>query len=422
MRALVLLLLTPFFLLSRLDAESLTLDQAMSEASAHSPAVKQARAALAQAHDRKLAAYAAFLPKLNLSAGESTGGPYDPDAGTFGGGGQPGTSLGLNSSINLFRGLGDLAALRQAEAALGTAEEDLKVSLAQAAYSVRSAWVDLLYAQQQLDLNSQTTKRREDNSAMVQLRFDVGSENKGSLMQTQAQSVQAEADTRSAQRAVAQARRALARAIGLDDGSRLEAQGEFPVPDEAPGGDDAKLAAGLPTVVIARLGLDAAKAALSGATAGFLPSLNASAGVNRSGDQWLPQDGSWSAGLSLSWNLFNGFSDLSNRSGADQALLAATAAYEDAQRQGADDLADARDSLANALDQLKVRDAVLQAARTRADISRAQYTQGLIGFQDWDQIESSLISAQQSSLNGRRDAALNGFAWQRALSIGWDQP
>ena len=402
-------------------ADSLTLAQALTQAADHNPSVRQARASLAQARERKLAAYAAFLPKLSFSAGQSQSGSYDPDQNEFSGGNR-GTSLGLSSSINLFHGMGDLASLRQAEASLGSAEEDLRVSLAATAYTVRSAWAQLLFAQQQVALNAQTTKRREDNAALVQLRFDVGSENKGSLLQTQAQSAQAEADTRSAARAVAAARRALARALGQDDGSKLEAQGDFPLPTEAVEGDDAKLAASLPTVTKARLGLDSARAAVGGADAAFLPSLNASAGLNRSGSEWLPQQGSWSTGLSLSWTLFNGFSDLANRSSAKEALLAQEAALEDAQRSGADDLASARDNLADALDQLKVRDAVLKANETRAEIARAQYTQGLIGFQDWDQIESALISAQQSSLNGRRDAALNGFAWQKALSIGWEQP
>jgi outer membrane protein TolC len=83
-------------------------------------------------------------------------------------------------------------------------------------------------------------------------------------------------------------------------------------------------------------------------------------------------------------------------------------------------LADARDALANALDQLKVRQASLDANLVRAEIARAQYGQGLIAFTDWDLIESNLITSQQSSLSGRLNAALSIFAWQEALSKGWE--
>jgi outer membrane protein len=416
--AIASILILPALAVPALRADDLSLEQALALAQSHNPTLTQDQATLDQARERKLAALAAFLPKLNLGAGQSQSGLYLPNSGSFISG-TAGTSLGLSASLNLFHGLADKAALDQADAALSSAEQDLRVAVAGVAYAVKSAWAQLLYAQEQVALSDQIADRGHQNSAMVQLSFNVGTENKGSLLETQAQAIQADAGTRSSRRALAAAQRNLARVLGQDNAD-LKAVGDFPTMDPPPPGDDAKLAETLPTIIKARLAVAQARAALHVSDGAYLPSLDAQAGLNRDGNAWLPQNGSWSMGLSLSWNLFNGFSDSAARSSAEAALLGQEASLEDAIRQGVDALADARDALANTLDLLTVQKASLDANETRAEIARAQYVQGLITFTDWDLIESSLISAQQSSLSGRLNVALSIFAWQEALSKGWE--
>jgi outer membrane protein TolC len=416
------LLLTALFAAAALPAETLSLDKAAAASAAKNPALKQAFNSLDQARDRHLAALAAFLPKLSLSAGQTQSGPYDPLSGSLGtfDGGRSGTSLGLSASQNLFRGFGDLAALRQAQAALNSAEEDLRLAKAKAAYDVRVAWSQLRFAQEQADLNTDINKRRDDNVALVRLRFEAGRENKGAVLQTEAQAIQAKADARRSLRDLASARRSLAKALGQDGSAGLNADGELAVPAAPAEGDDATLAESLPGVRKASLALEQAQAVLDGDTADWLPSLNASGSINRGGTDWLPQQGSWSLGLSLSWNFFNGFADVASRRSDVSGVQSQRLALDDARRQALLDLGDARDNLQDSLDQLEVREAFLKAAEARADIARAQYTQGLIGFEDWDRIESDLISARTSSLSGRLGAALSGYAWAKALTQGWE--
>jgi outer membrane protein TolC len=416
--------LVPLFLVSAATSQAagLSVDQAAAAAAAQNPALKEAVNTRDQARERRLAALAAFLPKLNLSSGLSQSGAYDPLNGTFGEftGGRSGTSLGLSASQNLFRGFADLAALRQAEASLSSAEEDLRLAKASAAYNVRVAWSRLRFAQEQSDLNADIAKRRDDNVALVRLRYNAGRENKGAVLQTEAQAVQAQADARRAKRDLASARRNLAKALGQDGSADLSAQGELSAPAAPAEGDDSKLAESLPSVRKASLNLDQAQAALDGDTADWLPSLNASGSVNRSGNDWAPQQGSWSLGLSLSWNLFNGFADLASRRSDLSGVQSQRLALQDARRQALLDLGDSREDLQNSLDQLEVREAFLKAAEARAEIARAQYTQGLLGFEDWDRIESDLISARTASLSGRLNAALSGYAWAKALTQGWE--
>jgi outer membrane protein TolC len=423
MRSFIFLsLLAVFAGAAALPAESLNVEKASTAAAAKNPALKQALNGVDQARDRYLAALAAFLPRLNLSSGLSQSGAYDPLSGSFGdfSGGHSGTSLGLSASQNLFRGFGDLAALRQAEASLHSTEEDLRLIRAKTAYDVRVAWSQLRFAQDQADQNADIAKRRDDNVALVRLRYDAGRENKGAVMQTEAQAIQAKADARRAARDLASARRSLAKTLGQDSSANLNADGELAVPAAPAEGDDAKVAETLPNVRKASLSVDQAQAALDGDTADWLPSLNASGSINRSGDAWAPQQGSWSLGLSLSWNFFNGLADFNSRRSDASGLQSQRLALDDARRQALLDLGDARDNLQDNLDQLEVRDAFLKAAEARADIARAQYTQGLIGFEDWDRIESDLISSRTSSLSGRLNAAISGYAWAKALTQGWE--
>src|SRR6185369_2261155 len=76
--------------------------------------------------------------------------------------------------------------------------------------------------------------------------------------------------------------------------------------------DFEKLADQVPAVIRAKQQLEQANAGKWGAYAPFLPSVNASASLNRSDDGWVPQFGSWNAGISLNLPFFSGFSDFFN--------------------------------------------------------------------------------------------------------------
>ncbi len=173
------LLLTTVIGAAALHADDLTLDQALALAKAHNPTLKQAAATLDQAREHRLAAVSAFLPKLNLGAGDGQSGPYSTGGG-FGGGGQ-GTSLGLNGSINLFNGFADKAAYDQAQASLDSAEQDLRVATASTYYSVEAAWAQLLYSQEQVTVDEQIAARQQQNSAMVQADRGRGRRQQGLL-------------------------------------------------------------------------------------------------------------------------------------------------------------------------------------------------------------------------------------------------
>ncbi len=66
---------------------------------------------------------------------------------------------------------------------------------------------------------------------------------------------------------------------------------------------------------------------------------------------------------------------------------------------------------------MSVQKDLLQAAEERATVSRARYEQGLSSFQDWDTIETQLISAQRSWLSSRRAADQAEAAWKNTMGL-----
>ena len=54
------------------------------------------------------------------------------------------------------------------------------------------------------------------------------------------------------------------------------------------------------------------------------------------------------------------------------------------------------------------------AADIRAEISRQQYDDGLLSFENWDLIENDLINKRKGLLDSQRAALLAETAWWRA--------
>jgi outer membrane protein TolC len=206
----------------------------------------------------------------------------------------------------------------------------------------------------------------------------------------------------------------LARLLGREPQADLRAAGELQAPVLPEQGPPKGLEE-LPAMQRAQAALDSAEEDLRRSRATWWPSLGASASVGRSGGDWLSESGSWSAGLSLSLPLFQGGSRLASTQAAGSRLLEARRVLIQAQRQLRLDLEQSYGSLADAVDNAEVQALFLEAGLLRAEVAQAQYTQGLLGFEAWDQVESDLINAQVQALSSRGDAQRALAAWERSL-------
>jgi len=150
------------------------------------------------------------------------------------------------------------------------------------------------------------------------------------------------------------------------------------------------------------------------ARAEFFPTLSASGGADKNGSHWPPEDSSWSTGLTLSLPLFEGGKRLAQVSQA-RALFNQAQAEERSGRDGIIlTLEQAWASLQDASETVGVRKKFLEAAQERAKIAEAQYSLGLIKFDDWIIIENDLVAAKKTFLDARTNALLAQANWAQA--------
>jgi outer membrane protein TolC len=400
----------------------LTWQDCVNEARAKNPDLITAEEAKIQAFRQHLANFSQFLPKVNYSAGYGQGAGYNPTDNTFASGlNSDNWNSSLSASETIFNGFGRLASLDRTRAALDQAEASLADTRATVAFNLRSAFTSLLFSQNQTALNDDIVKRRAEDRDLVELRFESGRENKGAYLQAKAYYSMSVYDAGKARQGQVISSSTLARLLGRRQGDDLEVQGDLKsgdLPEEIK--DFNSLASDTPAHHKNAAQLAQAKAALRGAQAALWPTVSANASLSRPGsDTWPPQTGSWSAGVSLNWNLFDGGSDLLNWAAAGAGMRAAEASVLSSDDTILISLRQDYFGFISGVNYAQASAEMLDAAQARAEIARAQYTNGLLTFDIWDQIENTLIDSQKQELAARRDAVLAKASWEHTSGKGF---
>ena len=138
--------------------------------------------------------------------------------------------------------------------------------------------------------------------------------------------------------------------------------------------------------------------------------------VSRQGEKFPPDSDRWSIGLNLSFPFFPGGQNIFNL----QSALAEMRRVEHTLRSTREKLiVKLRQSLTNyqdAVGQATVAGEFLVAARERATIARGKYGAGLMVFDDWNLIESDLITREKADISNRKESVLSEADWE--LSLG----
>ncbi len=166
---------------------------------------------------------------------------------------------------------------------------------------------------------------------------------------------------------------------------------------------------------------EAARLGVKSAKASFFPQIYANGSLGKSDSSWPPSPTAWSAGLSLSFPVFEG--------GSKQAELdKARAVFGQAQadeKSGRDaviyTLAQTWTQWQNSTDNVGIQQQFLDAAKERAKIAEAQYGAGLIKFNEWIIIENDLVGNQKSFLNAQANALIAEANWVQAKGETLDE-
>ncbi len=387
-------------------AEILTWEQCVQEALANNPALRASNEKRAAAEANVKAARSGFFPQLSGSLGytkteNKTGTALPGAVGSESNGDSYSAQLTL--SQNLFAGLVDQAKVDQAKANRDSADAALLAVQARVMADLKTAYASLNFAQSSSSLQEKIIKRRRDNLNLIQLRFRSGRENRGSVLLSQANTEQAVLDHLTAMNSVEAARTDLARVLGREPGE-FTLQGDIPLsalPAEVP--NFRALASVAPDIQQSQAEFAVASAGVVTARAGFMPSLALNASTGETGREWFPDRDKWSVGATLTLPIFNGGRDYYGTQSASASLMAARATLDNVTRDKTTKMRQAYNAYAEGIQKVKVDTGFREAAALRAEIARARYNNGLMTFDDWDIVESDLITREKAMLQSRRE-------------------
>ncbi len=388
--------------------DTLTWDECIVEAFKNNPDLAAAKEQIMQAQADKNIAKSALLPQISsqLSGKKSKTAPQK-EVNAY--------AYSLTGQQLLFDGLKTPADIAAAGYTLDAQQYDYAVTSSNVRLNLRVAFSSLLRAQELIALTEEIAQRRKENLELVQARYDSGREHKGALLTAQADLAEAEFEVAQAVRNLVLAQQGLAKALGRQTKEFLGVKGSFDVENaDRQRPDCAVLADTTPFLRELTARKEAARLGYSSAKADFFPQVYLSGSVGRTNDAWPPQNDAWSAGVTLSLPLFEGGRRIAQaqkaRSGYTQA--------QDEERSGRDGviytLEKTWKDFQDAIDTVSVEQKFLEAAVERARIANAQYSSGLITFDDWIIIENNLVSVKKAYLDAQADLLVAEAYWVQA--------
>jgi len=388
--------------------EILTWEDCVKEAKKNHPDLLSAKEKLNQTKANKAITRSNLLPQISSSVSGRT-------SKTAGENGTDSYSYGITGKQTLFDGFKTFSDLAAASKNIESAQYNYQVTSSDIRLSLRTAFVELLRAQELLQITEDIATRRKQNVELVRLRYEVGREHKGSLLTAQANLAQAEFEVAQARRNIDLAERRLTKELGRTEMVPVRAKGDFEIKysyQEKP--DFERLSQNTPFMQGLIAKKEAARLGSKSAKANLFPQISANASTGGSASHWPPDRNEWSVGVGLSLPLFEGGSRTAEISRANAAFKQAEAD----ERSGRDSviltLEDTWIGLQDAIDRIKVQQKFVEATEERAKIAQAQYSTGLISFDDWTIIEDGLVTAKKSFLDVQANALIAEANWIQA--------
>ena len=398
-------------------ASELSLDSVISQAKQYNPTFKKADANLKAAKQSYYSAYTNFLPQLSASAG--TGQSYsDITEVASGYGFSRSNNTQLTGSLTIFNGLGDYSNVKMQKASLEIAQAAYKRACSDMIYQLKKDFYQLLWAQETIKLSQEILKMQKDNMGMIQLKYESGTEDLGSLKRVQADEFDSEFQLAKAIRYLKGARVQLISDIGDSTLSDATVTGSFDIGSPDTGTPLSLLTQNTPEYLASLYSYQRADWGVTNARSEFFPSVSLSAGTGKLGPDFIPLGNFWNFGLTATYAFFPGgknFFDTavaaSNRRAAAQALIETEHLLLSKLQFALNDLFD---SQGNREDVKKHMD----AAQLQLEIVTQNYINGLETYQTWYIIQNDFINFKRSFLNSQRDAAISMATWNDLLGLG----
>lgn len=315
----------------------------------------------------------------------------------------------------LFDGLKTISEIKSSACLLDAQEYNYLVVSSNIRLNLRIAFAALLRAQELITLTEEISLRREENLKLVRIRYEAGREHNGAVLTAQADLAQAKFEAAQAKRNLSLVQRQLIKELGRDKKTPISVEGSFDVDEiEEEQPDWNILADSAPLLRELIMKKESARFDLVSAKADFLPEVYLNGSIGKTDSDWPPGKDVWSAGMTMSLPIFEGGSRVVQVKKTKSQLIEAQAN----ERSGRDSviytLEETWKSFRDAVETVLVKEKFLDAALERAKIANAQYSSGLISFDDWIIIENNLVSAKKNFLDAREDLLVYQAYWIQA--------
>ena len=392
--------------------EALTWKDCIKEAAKHHPDLIAAEEVVVQSVAEKKITASTLYPQIDASLDASTArSANDKQVATK----ADSYNYGVSGTQLIFDGTKTINNVRAAGETINASKQAFKFTSVTVRYNLRSAFIDLLRTQENLNITQQIFDIRRSNLELITLRYESGLEHKGALMTAQADSASANYQINQAKRNVEVAQRKLTKEMGREQLVPMLIKGGFEVKEAVKNKPDfAVIAQKHPSLLQIVAQKNSAQYGVKSAFANFSPTLTAQSGANKNGTEWSPRGDQWNLGLSLSMPIFEGGLRLAQVSQA-KALLIQLKENERSTRDGIVlTLEQSWAALQDAVENVGVERQQLEATEVRSKISQAQYSIGFISFDNWTIIEDNLVQAKSTYLNAQAQALLAEAKWIQA--------
>jgi outer membrane protein len=419
-------------------APALTLDQALELAARHNADLLVAGADADSARADVSTARSGVLPRLDLST--SAGHTYwgassalDLGAGYTvpePAGNAAAYALGLQASQPLLD-LGRLRALSQARQGLRAAERQREEVALSIAFVVTQRFYDLVKQERSLEVLEKTAGRSQELVGRADALYVAGRSPKSDTYGARVNLGNDRIATEGQRARVAQARTALAAALGSTDPEAVEVVAPPELDAGSPAAEPPPLEALLqaarerrPNLLAGSARLDAARAAVEVARAGYLPTVALQGSYSRTSAQLTGRDGAYgdpsraytaTGQVVLSWNLFQGFATDADVRRAEAGLARSAAGAQGDQAKVAEEVASARAAVMALARQEALAVENLQAARDALRLATDRFGAGLATQLEERDASLKLSQAELTLLETRIDHAVARADLARAV-------
>ena len=394
--------------------EVLTWQDCIKEAALNHPDLIAAQDVVKESEASKRITASTLFPQItsDVSASRSKAAVTGGGGGNFPAQTTNSFSYEVTGSQLIFDGFKTVNNVKASQETIKASQQSYRYTSSQVRLRLRTAFANLLYAQQLGLVTEDIVKIRKDNLGLIKLRYQSGLEHEGALLTAEANLAQAEFQAAQAQRDVGLVQRQLTKEMGRTEFVPMTSKGDFTVinaEEQMP--DFEALAKDNPSLLQLVAQKNAAAFSLKSTYGNFFPSLSVSGGAGKTGDHWAPSNNEWDAGLTVSFPLFEGGERLAQ---VDQAKATLNQLGENERSEKDSVVVTLQQewvSLQDAIGTVDVQKKQLAAAQERSEIANVEFSTGFMNYDNWTIIEDNLVQAKTGYLSAQVNALLAEANW-----------